>query len=166
MAFKKIDDLYDFLEQEVANAMSSEKYIDEMKDVMVKNIKSKVYKAYTPKYYVRRKENGGLIDKDENIKGDYNRANMELSILNVRVDKKGDTNTDSNIGRYVTPIVVSGDGYTFTRDNGYDDVDKKGRTYYKKSRDFISASVDELEKTGQHVKALKRYLKSKGYKMK
>lgn len=59
-----------------------------------------------------------------------------------------------NIGRYVSPIVVSGQGYEFPF------------PYNGVPRDFIQETKDRLESSGAHVDALKEGLKKRGVKIK
>lgn len=154
-SYKSLDSLiYDLL-NDVEEVMSSEEFKTDMKNVMTKNIKETVYEAYDPWFYNRKEENGGLTDHS-NIKATM-LGKTELELVNIRADEE--------TGRLVTPIIVSGEGYNFTRPT-YRDTDKKGRTYYRNPRDFLQATRDDLDKNGQHVQSLQNGMKKKGYNFK
>lgn len=69
-------------------------------------VQTEVYDAYVPKVYVRRKENGGLIDTSpDNIVVSYDSTTKTLRVA--------DMNRDNETGRLVAPVVESGKGYTY-----------------------------------------------------
>ena len=147
-----IQTLYEEIEDMVAQAMTSIEYVGAMKGVMVEEIKDKVYNAYNPAMYDRKKYNGGLIDTVDTIKDYYDFSELTLSIANERMGYSDDSNMD----RYVTPVIVTGVGYNWT---GIDEFFRRN----DQPRDFLTATEDSLESSGKHVTKLESILNSKGY---
>lgn len=102
-------------------------------------IQNGVYNAYAPKQYSRRKENGGMLD----------RKNIES-----RID--GDTLT-------VRDVAPLDNGRT---DYALDEIVVNGLGNMPFPRDFYSECAEILETTGDHIEAMKRGMKKRGYEVK
>jgi len=123
-----------------------------VKDVMRDNILNTVYSAYKPVKYIRRYNDGGLID-NENIHSELV-SDGTISITNdtpVNEEYGGDDSTMS-----LTEQIIEGKGYNYNLEGAA----------YLEPRDFMEDTREELRQTGDHVEALKNGLRKKGFEVK
>jgi len=123
-----------------------------VKDVMRDNILSTVYSAYKPVKYIRRYNDGGLLD-NENIHSELV-SDGTISITNdtpINEEYDGDDSTMS-----LTEQIIEGKGYSYNLEGAA----------YLESRDFMEDTREELRQTGDHVEALKNGLRKKGFEVK
>lgn len=137
MTFKNLDSLFKHIEKQVQDTMVNE-VADAVKDNMAEAVQTSVYDAYSPMYYKRRMQNGGLIDKD----------NMEVT-----------ETPDGIIVRDVAPLDNG------RRDFSLDEIIVNGLGKQPFSRDFYSQCKENLEQNNDHVEALKQGLKKRGIKV-
>lgn len=118
-----------------------------------------------------------MTDKS-NIKPEFDENNKTtLRVKNIRKEVGSDLVTTSyhNIGRYITPIIVTGrkgnigregggDGYNFFYPY-YSDTDEFGRTYVK-PRNFLKSTVEDLQENNKAKNALKKELQRNKIKVK
>lgn len=105
--FKSVKELEEYLQEQIMDSLKTdvaEKTIELEKE----HVKIDVYKKYKPKEYVRRKEDGGLLD-DEN----YLVEEIENGIKISNITRDNGYATPSDPDRYVAPIVEDGVGYTW-----------------------------------------------------
>jgi hypothetical protein len=132
-----------------------------VKKVESMKVESEVYEKYRPDtpdgepwQYKRRRANGGLSDPDNmisnvNIIGN----NVDLSIENVTVGAQDSFQ--------ISDLVEEGDGFG-GKEYEYKTNRDGTAEQYLRPRPFQQSTVDELAKTGEHVKALKLGLKAQG----
>ena len=138
MNVSSLDALLDRIEKDIRSTLENE-VAETVKDDMQAAIQNGVYNAYAPKQYSRRKEKGGMLD----------RKNIES-----RID--GDTLT-------VRDVAPLDNGRT---DYALDEIVVNGLGNMPFPRDFYSECKDKLETTVDHVEAMKRGLKKRGYGVK
>ena len=138
MNVSSLDALLDRIEKDIRSTLENE-VAETVKDDMQTAIQNGVYNAYTPKQYSRRKEKGGMLD----------RKNIES-----RID--GDTLT-------VRDVAPLDNGMTYY---ALDEIVVNGLGRMPFPRDFYSECEDKLETTGDHVEAMKRGMKKRGYGVK
>ena len=138
MNVSSLDALLDRIEKDIRSTLENE-VAETVKDDMQTAIQNGVYNAYTPKQYSRRKEKGGMLD----------RKNIES-----RID--GDTLT-------VRDVAPLDNGRT---DYALDEIVVNGLGNMPFPRDYYSECAEILETTGDHIEAMKRGLKKRGYEVK
>lgn len=158
--FKDLKSLFKHIEKNVAESMKDE-VAETVKEVEQEAIENVVYDAYSgehPWVYERRKDDGGLSDK-ENMHEVVTvvNGNVILSITNM-------TTGSQEPDLYIAPLVEFGDNagygeyqYKFNRDNT--------AYQYLQPRPFTEATIENLRESGVHVIALKDSLKRKGFKI-
>ena len=138
MTFKNLDTLMTHIEKDMQKVLKNE-VAETVKENMKAAIDENVYNAYTPEYYHRRMENGGLADKD-NME-----ATISGNVLMVRdVAPLDNGRTDYELDR----IIVEG----------------LGKQPFP--RDFYGGTAERLEDNGDHIKAMKDGLRKRGYTVK
>ena len=138
MTFKNLDTLMTHIEKDMQKVLEIE-VAETVKENMKAAIDENVYNAYTPEYYHRRMENGGLADKD-NME-----ATISGNVLMVRdVAPLDNGRTDYELDR----IIVEG----------------LGKQPFP--RDFYGGTAERLEDNGDHIKAMKDGLRKRGYTVK
>ena len=138
MTFKNLDTLMTHIEKDMQKVLEIE-VAETVKENMKAAIDENVYNAYTPEYYHRRMENGGLADKD-NME-----ATISGNVLMVRdVAPLDNGRTDYELDR----IIVEG----------------LGKQPFP--RDFYGGTAERLEDNGEHIKAMKDGLRKRGYTVK
>lgn len=144
---KKVDDA---LSKEVLEAVASEES---------ETIYAEVYKVYKPSKYRRREKRGGLADTD-NIKGTV--SGGVLTVVNTTPPNPGGCVNNSLVttDKILPELVEHGDGYK----SYHYDFQSEGR--YMAPRPFTAKTVENLKKSGNHIKALKDGLKRQGIKTK
>lgn len=138
MTFNNLNDLFKHIEKDVNNTLENE-VAETVKDDLVVSLHNDVYGAYSPEYYLRRMENGGLSDRS-NLK-----ATVYDGVLKVRD---------------VAPL---DNGRT---DYALDDIIVHGYGNQPFARNFYSRTEERLRDTKDHVEAMKQGLQEKGYKIK
>ena len=138
MTFKNLNALMTHIEKDMQKVLKNE-VAETVKENMKTAIDENVYNAYTPEYYHRRMENGGLADKD----------NMEATI-------SGNVLT-------VRDVAPLDNGRT---DYELDEIIVKGWGKQPFPRDFYGGTAERLEDNGDHIKAMKDGLRKRGYKVK
>lgn len=102
------------------------------------SVQKYVYNAYKPKKYERTYQ----------LKNDWYKENVSEGIKVFNDRRDGD--------KYIPKVVETGVGYDYTG-YGYG---------YEKPRPFIEETKKELKSNKQHLEALKKSLRNKGYKVK
>lgn len=138
MTFKNLDSLFKHIENQVQDTMENE-VADAVKDNMAEAVQTDVYNAYTPMYYKRRMQNGGLIDKD----------NMEV--------------TEIPNGIVVRDVAPLDNG---RRDFSLDEIIVNGLGNQPFERDFYTETKERLSENNDHIEALKHGLKKRGFNVK
>ena len=142
-AFKSLDDVAKFLQPKINKALTKE-VAQKVKEVEQKNIQTTVYDAYKPKMYIRRLEDGGLIDE----------RNMVSTLLD-----------DGLLGvRNVTPPNPNYIHDALTSDS-IDEAVELGKEYdfYNPGpRPFTKNTAQELRNSKEHVEAMRVGLKNQG----
>ena len=135
----------------VAAADTLQKEVAEVvKEIMLEEVKETVLDVYVPKVYKRRTNDG--ID-------DPNMIKVESNDLEIRVFNDAPLNDDYGIndsGYSLSNIITTGKGYMFGN----------GTESYNQPRDFYETTTNKLESTGEHIIALKRGLKNRGFDVK
>lgn len=139
MTFKNLDSLFKHIEKQVQDTMENE-VADAVKDNMAEAVQTDVYNAYTPMYYKRRMQNGGLIDKD----------NMEVTEIPNGISV-----------RDVAPL----DNGRIRSDFSLDEIIVNGLGNQPFSRDMYACCKENLERNQDHIEALKHGLKKRGFKV-
>lgn len=134
MTFDDINSLLSYIERQVQDTMKTD-VAQTVKQTMSKAVNSTVYNTYEPRYYKRRMSNGGLSD-DEN----YTVTEIENGI-----EISNDTPLDNGSN---TPRL--------------DELIVYGKGFQPFERDFYGSTVNELERTQEHISALKVGLKDSG----
>lgn len=138
MTFKNIESLLKHIEKQVNDTMKNE-VADAVKDNMAEAVQTSVYDAFSPMYYKRRMQNGGLIDKD----------NMEV--------------TEIQNGISVRDVAPLDNG---RRDFSLDEIIVNGWGNQPFERDFYAETEDRLSENNEHIEALKQGLKKRGINVK
>lgn len=131
--FNNLSDLFKYVENQVQSVMENE-IADMAKDKMGLSVHKTVYNTYTPLKYRRRKDNGGLSDKD----------NVSITPIRNGVIITNDTPLDN--GRFMPrldAIIEYGQGRQ-----------PFPRPFYEDTYDILAAGAFE--------KTLKTGLKNKG----
>ena len=134
MTFKNINNLLKYIEKQVQDTMTNE-VADAVKDNMAEAIRTSVYAAYSPQYYKRRMNNGGLSDV----------RNMEVSEIQ-----------NSIVVHDAAPLDNGRNDYDL------DDIIVNGLGNQPFERDFYSETVERLSENQEHTEALKQGLKKRG----
>lgn len=136
-SFKNLDDLFAYIETAIQDTMENE-VADMVKEKMNLSVHKTVYGTYQPKFYHRRKDNGGLSDKD----------NISITPINNGIEITNDTPLDN--GRHsprLDAIVEYGQGRQ-----------PFPRPFYEETYDTLAAGAFE--------ETLKSSLKNKGIDIK
>lgn len=135
MTFNNLNSLLSYVEKQIQDTMRNE-VADTVKDNMSEAVHTSVYAAYTPEYYSRRMNNGGLSD-----------------IHNIRM-----TEIDNGISVHDAAPLDNG-----RNDYDLDDIIvNRGVRGYPHGRDFYSETIEQLEENGDCEMALKAGLKNRG----
>jgi len=135
MDFKDLKSLEKYLQVKINNSL----HTDVPKDVIKlenEHIESDVYAKYDPDLYIRRRENGGLLDENNYL---IEPIENGVSITNVTTDDGysenfSDYSTDSNTS--IAPIIEYGEGYSW----------ENSRIYQKPfERPFVNNTRIELQ---------------------
>lgn len=165
MEFKNLKELERYINKQMAETLQNE-VAEKVKDVEQRNIQEQVYEGYRPnspdrepwKYERRRWQNGGLGDRNSmEVNVSSNGSDVELTVTNRAKSQDGDFE--------IAPLIEYGDGY-----NGleYDYKNNRDNTasQYLKGRPFTAETIDELNKTNEHVTAFKQGMRKRGIEVK
>ena len=148
--YSSLTELFASLQQSINETM-----VDEVatvaKETMQAEVQNTVYSVYNPKMYERRYDQGGLID-EENYHAELV-ADGTVAITNDTPINEVYGGDDS---MSLTEQIIEGKGYNYGN----------GSEPYAQPRDFISATEEDLIKTGAHVEALKVGLSKRGFEVK
>lgn len=147
---RSMKELEKVLKQKIKKALEQE-VAEEVKDTMVNAIEREVYGVYTPKRYVRAKDDpnvghDGLIDKDHM---QVTPIKDGISVRNVR----SDVNPITGEVRDVAAVVEYGSPYLYPWEG-------------MRPRPFTEATREELKNSRSHIIALKKGLERQGLKVK
>lgn len=135
MTFKNINALFKHIEEQVQDTMANE-VADTVKDNMAEAIQTSVYDAYSPQYYKRRMQNGGLIDRN----------NMEVTKIPNGIAVHDAAPLDNGRNDYdLDDIIVN-----------------RGVLGYPHGRDFYTETAERLQENQEHTETLKQGLKKRG----
>jgi hypothetical protein len=145
--FKKLSDLEKYIKGQIPEILKQD-VAPEVIETMKEHIQTDVYDAYSPTAYVRRREDGGLLDDD----------NFSAEMVSEDTLKVKNTTTDSeNKYKDIVPIIEYGVGYTW----------EKSRIYQSQPypRPFVRNTRQEL-KEGRLKEIIAKSLKKRFSKTK
>lgn len=135
MTFKNLNSLCRHIEKQIQDTMVNE-VADTVKDNMTEAVHTSVYDAYSPQYYNRRMNNGGLSDTQ----------NMEVTEIQNGISVHNAAPLDNGRNDYdLDDIIVN-----------------RGVLGYPQGRDFYAETADKLQENQEHTEALKQGLKKRG----
>lgn len=135
MTFKNIKTMFKHIEEQIQDTMTNE-VADTVKDNMAEAIQTSVYDAYSPQYYNRRMNNGGLSDTQ----------NMEVTEIQNGISVHDAAPLDNGRNDYdLDDIIVN-----------------RGVLGYPHGRNFYAETADKLQENQEHTEALKQGLKKRG----
>lgn len=134
MTFKNLNSLCRHIEKQIQDTMVNE-VADTVKDNMTEAVHTSVYDAYSPQYYNRRMNNGGLSDTQ----------NMEVTEIQNGISVHNATPLDN--GR---------------NDYNLDEIIVYGLGNQPFERDFYAETTERLQENQEHTEALKQGLKKRG----
>lgn len=134
MTFKNLNSLCRHIEKQIQDTMVNE-VADTVKDNMSEAVHTSVYDAYSPQYYNRRMNNGGLSDTH----------NIEVTEIQNGISVHNATPLDN--GR---------------NDYSLDEIIVYGLGNQPFERDFYTETADKLQENQEHTEALKQGLKKRG----
>ena len=125
---------------------------EEMKNIEQEVINEVVYNAYSPTYYERRYEDGGLSDK-KNMKHDIEETanGFNITVKNITKGHEGYYMADGHTDGYIADIIEEGKGYGY----GLDDVIG--------ARPFNEVSQEVIDSTNKIENTIIRELKKRGW---
>ena len=125
---------------------------EEMKNIEQEVINEVVYNAYSPAYYERRYEDGGLSDK-ENMEHDIEETanGFIISVKNITKGNDEYSEAEGYTDEYIADIIEEGKGYGY----GLDDVIG--------ARPFTEISQNVIDYTDKIENTIIRELKKKGW---
>ena len=125
---------------------------EEMKNIEQEVINEVVYNAYSPTYYERRYEKGGLSDK-ENMEHDIEETanGFIVSVKNITKGNDEYSEAEGYTDGYIADIIEEGKGY------GYDLDSVIG------ARPFTEISQNVIDYTDKIENTIIRELKKKGW---
>ena len=134
MTFKNLNSLCRHIEKQIQDTMVNE-VADTVKDNMTEAVHTSVYDAYSPQYYNRRMNNGGLSDTQ----------NMEVTEIQNGISVHNAAPLDN--GR---------------NDYNLDEIIVYGLGNQPFERDFYAETAERLQENQEHTEALKQGLKKRG----
>ncbi len=138
MTCKNLNDLFAHIEKDVQDVLEHD-VTETVKDHMSDTIQKNVYNAYSPMYYKRRGEQGGLIDK----------RNMEATVNGNTLTVKDIAPLDNHNTEYELDAII-----------------EFGLGNQPFPRPFYDDTEERLLKTNDHVESMRQGLRRKGYKVK
>lgn len=156
--FKTFKELETYLKTKIKDSLEHE-VKSEIVETERRHIQTDVYDVYKPKMYKRRKDNGGLMDKENIIGTMISNDTLEI-INNTPPNPYGTPQERVSVNKDLPMLVEGGDGVG--GNNFYDfPSDEKDATYMF-PRPFTANTIEELSQTKAHVKAFKEGLKRNG----
>ena len=144
-----LPEVYDNIRRDIIDAFLNE-FVIYVKEILRENVLDE-YDKYTPSAYPRRKDKGGMSDV-----GNYTHT-VKLTndgiILNIYNDTKTDNGED-----YLDRYIIEGDKYTWKNSRIYD--------MQPFPRDFIKATIEDLQNNSNLRKILESKLRKIGVKLK
>ena len=125
---------------------------EEMKNIEQEVINEVVYNAYSPTYYERRYEDGGLGDK-ENMEHDIEETanGFIISVKNITKGNDEYSGAEGYTDDYIADIIEEGQGYGYDLDS------------YISARPFTEISQNVIDYTDRIDKIIENELRKKGY---
>lgn len=158
--FYNLNNLSKFLNGKIADAMKTD-VAETVRNVEQKNIDDTVYSGYRPSTsdgepwrYERRRDNGGLRDRKNMV------ADVQVTSDGVKLLVENIT-TGSQDNFRIDDLVEYGDG-TNGKEYGYKRNRDGTADQYLRGRPFTRNTIEELERTGEHVDALINGLRKNG----
>lgn len=146
------------IRKKIRQTLENDVYL-EVVAVQKEHIQKDVYDKYNPIDYVRRGENGGLLDEN-NIKKYLNTRSLSIIIVN-ETPPNDDPNSYSTpeavtTNKNLPELVEYGNNY-----KGYKyDFPNKGA--FMKDRPFTTNTIEELKLTKSHIEAMRKGLILRG----
>lgn len=165
MTIKNMKQLKEFAFNKLLKAVNSDTVDTTVREVMRNNVIYLVYNMYQPKYYERRRDNGGLSDVsniDIEQKINKSRYHINQAIIN--------TTRGKGSSEYLTPLVALGQdeaesqNYSLTYNYGYNSMGKGGS--YLMPRNFIYGTRYDLKSNKMYEIAVMKALKEQGIQTK
>ena len=124
------------IEKKIGEFMASNEAKVELQKTMAKSAESRVYPLYSPKQYVRRKDDGGLSDL---LNYEVHTEGTTMTVANNTTDNSEYSDTSKwDIG-FINDIIENGTGYHWRNSKIY-----KMRPY---PRPFMESGVDDFVDT-------------------
>ena len=135
MAIRNVDDLIKKVKSDIVKKFNEERSQTRIKDINRRNVNREVYAVYTPEFYKRRADDGGLTDPDNiSVVPEESNSGVVLTISNntrpIRFDKAGQNSL------FLAPVVEYGTG---------------GEEPWEEPRPFMEATENEL-RNGELIK--------------
>lgn len=157
MDFKDLTSLEVYLTKQIQESLQTD-VAQDAKQLMKEHIETDVYDQYSPSLYIRRAENGGLLDDNNFL---IEKIEDGVSITNIDTDDGysaeyyDDWSSDPNT--WLAPIIEYGQGYNWSNSK-----------IYKKQpfpRPFVENTQTDLN-NGKGKEYLKKALKKRGLNIK
>lgn len=142
IVFDDLESLLEYVEDDIENVMLTE-ITEEIKDKEVEVIEEVVYGAYDPLYYQRRREQGGLMDKDNMTSYIEKYPDGEIVLFVENDTKVSPATYDSDRNDDLDIIIENGMG---------------GNEPYSKPRRFTEETQNRIDREMVLERALKRNL--------
>ena len=135
MAIRNVDDLIKKVKSDIVKKFNEERSQTRIKDVNRRHVSREVYAVYTPEFYKRRADNGGLTDPDNiSVVPEESNSGVVLTISNntrpIGFDKAGMNSS------FLAPVVEYG---------------TDGEDPWEEPRPFMEATENEL-RNGELIK--------------
>lgn len=153
MKFNSLSALETYLKNAIDVALENQ-VADKVKDEVTSSASKIVYGAYEPEFYSRR----GSLEQKENI-GTYVSGNVLTATMNHVFNEGYDT---TNHGYGLAALIEYGHG----AGGFYDYPFSRKRPTFLAPRPFVETSIDRMESSGTHIRALKDGLQSQGINVK
>ena len=142
--------------QDHVKKIAVEEMAESVKQVESDEIEKEVYEQYSPTQYIRRKENEGLIDKN-NMQVYSNETDKGINI-EITNDTKGNENYKNHEVGFIDEIIEKGEGYT------WENSEIANMQPYP--RPFTEKTIENLQQNKQYIDVLKKEMQKLGYKIK
>lgn len=151
LKFATLEELEFYIEEAINIAMESN-VSQEVAKLLKDNTKKVVYDAYEPSYYVRRGENGGLLDEN-NIQKTIDKTSHTLTMENIAKPKK--LNAFDNPSTSLAYLIEYGRVPNIFNDQIYP---------WMFPRPFIRKTISDLQNGNVITKAMTNGLRANGIK--
>ena len=160
--FKSVKDLEKYLKKQVEDTLYKD--VGEMvQDVQSIEIEKTVYSVYDPIMYDRRRESGGLKDKNNMRKHIHRRGDsVILKVINETKPSRGIHSKIGGSNYRLAELIEFGHGYSDGMQ--YDWVkNRRGDAYkYLKPRPFTERTINEIKNKKLHSKYMQQGLNQRG----